>query len=181
MACTLGSGAKAGVFAALGMAIGSLIYIGATALGLGALVVYYPTLLLVVQVMGAVYLCWLGFNAIRHAKCPDTKKTVAGRPLTLARQSVLVELSNPKTFLFFIAFLPQFADPNSSQLAMQLITLGVIYCVIALFSDLFVVTMSHQIGRWIQSSRARAVRQEQIAGLVLIAVGVFIIVDAIDT
>ncbi len=179
MACTLGSGWRAGIACSLGMAVGSLIYVALSAFGFGAMVALYPSVVIVIQILGGIYLLYLGCKAMYLAHKPELKTPVKGKPLKLARQSVLVELSNPKTVLFFVAFLPQFADASQGDLTTQLLLLGALYCFIAFCSDFSVIALSHRIGKWISQSPTMAIRQEQFAGLVLIAVGVFIFTDLI--
>ena len=179
MACTLGSGVRAGIACSLGMALGSVIYVTLSAFGFGALLKLYPNVVTIIQIAGGGYLLFLGAKAIYLAHKPELKSPVKGAPLRLAKQSVLVELSNPKTVLFFVAFLPQFADPSNGNMTVQILLLGMLYCVIALFSDFSVIALSHRIGKWISQSPVWAIRQEQLAGAVLIAVGVFIFTDVV--
>ena len=177
MACTMGNGARAGVAAAAGMALGSLSYAVGTALGLSAVIVYSPTLFIGLKVAGALYLLYLGVKTWLRASVPHLQKPVTTSTGKVLRQSLIVELTNPKTGLFFIAFLPQFTRAESGNISMQLLLLGGVYAVIALGSDLFVVTLSSQLGRWLARSPAWAVRQEQLAGLILFGLGAFILLE----
>lgn len=179
LACTMGAGARGGVAAAGGMAIGSVLYVLATALGLAAIIAYLPWLFVAIKVGGAAYLLYLGVQAIRQARLPHLRKPVQKSPSDIVKQSVIVELTNPKTALFFIAFLPQFTHPDWGNPATQLVTLGVLYSIIALCSDLLVVSLSHQLGRWMKRSPKWAIRQERFAGGILIGLGGIILAETV--
>ena len=177
MACTIGNGARAGVAAAAGMALGSLSYAALTALGLSAVIVYSPALFIGLKVAGALYLLYLGAKTWLQATVPHLQNPVKTSTKKVLRQSLIVELTNPKTGLFFIAFLPQFTRSESGSISVQLLLLGGVYAVIALGSDLLVVTLSSKLGRWLARSPDWAVRQEKLAGIILFALGVFILLE----
>ena len=177
MACTIGNGARAGVAAAAGMALGSLSYAALTALGLSAVIVYSPTLFIGLKVAGALYLLYLGGKTWLQATAPHLQSSVNTSTRKVLRQSLIVELTNPKTGLFFIAFLPQFTRIESGNMSIQLLLLGGVYTVIALGSDLLVVTLSSKLGRWLARSPDWAIRQEKLAGIILFALGVFILLE----
>ena len=176
MATTLAGGGRAGIKAASGMAIGSIIYVVLTALGLGLLIAAAPDLFTAIKVAGSLYLIYLGVKTVMSARAPDLH-TASNQRKTTFRQSIIVELTNPKTALFFIAFLPQFTQPERGDTTQQFILLGLIYSVIAFSSDTLVVVLSKSIKALLTRSPAWAVRQEQFAGTLLILLGVFIGAD----
>lgn len=175
MACTLGTGTKGGVCAALGMASGSIIYSMGTAFGLASLVKYYPALFLLIKLAGAGYLLYLGIQTWRYAASPHLRKPLSQKPKTIMRTSLLVELTNPKTALFFIAFIPQFIQPDSQFVTAQFIVLGLLYSAIAFASDLTVVGLSQQLGKWLNQHPKAAIGQEKAAGGILICLGSYIL------
>lgn len=125
---TLAGGRRAGLTAALGIHLGGYGYVIATALGLSALLRYVPALYVAVKLCGAAYLIWLGVCMIGRRLDPQALpaggRRAAGRAFV---QSMAVELLNPKTALFFVAFLPQFTDPNAGlPIAAQFLILGTI-------------------------------------------------------
>ncbi|WP_429811336.1 LysE family translocator [Ensifer sp. B1-9] len=122
---TLAHGRKAGLLAALGIHIGCYIHIAAAALGLAALLHHAPTLYTAIKLAGAVYLIWLGATMLlgigRHAVHSEAVKP------GVLRDSIVVEILNPKTALFFVTFLPQFVDPSASMpMSMQLLMFGLL-------------------------------------------------------
>lgn len=175
MACTMGSGGKGGLAAASGMAIGSIIYSVLTAVGVAAVIAVSPGLFLTIKLAGAAYLIYLGAITLRDAHGPDFQKSVCRSAGAIWRQSVLVELTNPKTVLFFLAFLPQFTTPGQGDEGLQLFLLGLIYSVVALSSDLLVVGLSAKVKVVLQRSPRLGVWQERAAGLVLLGLGLAIL------
>ena len=177
MACTLGSGRTGGTAAALGMAVGSSSYAIATAFGLAAVIAYVPVVFTVIKVLGALYLIYLGVTALRFAAAPHLRKPVQASTRRIVSRSLLVELSNPKTALFFIAFLPQFTHATGDVLITDLLVLGLLFSAIALCCDLLVVQLSHQLGRWMAKNPRIAVRQEQLVGLIFLGLGATLLLD----
>ena len=169
-------GTRAGVAAAAGLALGSVIYVVLSVTGIAALVVYSPVLFTLVKTVGAGYLIWLGVQALHTAR-KDAKVGEPAKPVAAGlRQSLIVELTNPKSALFFIAFLPQFVTAQGGGVATQLLILGGIYTLLALASDLFMVTLSGQLRRWLSHHGSFYYWQNIAAGGVLLALGSFILI-----
>lgn len=176
MARSIAQGYQAGIAAAAGMALGTLIYIVATALGIAAIFNYSPMAYTLVKLFGAAYLVYLGISYIRASFQGIAEKPHV-RTMTIARvfrQSIVVELTNPKTALFFLAFLPQFTQPEEGNLILQLTLLGLVYAVIAFCSDLTVVCLSGKLGKWLSGHPAFVVWQDRIAGSMLIGLGTYL-------
>lgn len=114
----------------LGAAISDAVLIVAAALGLGAVLATSALLFTVVKWIGVAYLVWIGFQMLRSSgklgSVPDAAGTRQGESLPLFRKSFLVAVTNPKGYLFFTAFLPQFLN-LSEPLMPQYVTLGVIF------------------------------------------------------
>ena len=115
MSRSLAQGARAGLVAALGLATGSLFHVTVTALGLSVVLRYSPALYAVVKLVGAAYLIFLGLRLLLSKGATFTAAASGNRRPhgRIFRESILVEMLNPKTALFFLAFLPQFADPGA--------------------------------------------------------------------
>ncbi|GAB3031457.1 LysE family translocator [Bowmanella dokdonensis] len=179
MARSLSQGRNAGMAAAGGLAIGSLIYVLATALGLAAIFKYSPVAYTALKLAGAAYLVYLGIQTLRN-KSPDTNARVQVEPWSAAkifRQSVVVELTNPKTALFFLAFLPQFVRPDAGAVTSQLLVLGLVYALIALCCDLLVACLSDKLGDWLAHHASFPYWQDRISGTLLLGLGIFIAAD----
>ncbi|MCV2884625.1 LysE family translocator [Aestuariibacter sp. AA17] len=182
MARALGQGYQAGVAAAGGMAIGSLTYALATALGLAVVFTYSPMAYLAIKVGGAGYLIYLGWKYIRYAQVasPDKPHVSFLAPKAILKQSFIVEMTNPKTALFLLAFLPQFVSENHGNVISQMLVLGCIYTCIALASDLFVVFLSRQVGKWLATHPRFSFWQERISGSILMLLGSLIMLESIN-
>jgi threonine/homoserine/homoserine lactone efflux protein len=178
VARSIGQGPRAGFTAASGMAVGSIIYAVATAFGLAALFTYSPFAHTCLKLAGAGYLIFLALRYLHSKAASDgTQPEPMYVPLTaIFQQSIIVELSNPKTALFFIAFLPQFVDPSATSVITQLIFLGCLYALIALASDLFVATLSGQIGKILNTNQSFQKWQDRISGALLLSLGVYLLI-----
>ena len=123
VARSVSEGTKAGVRTAAGIAIGNLCQALAAAFGLAALLVSYPTVYLWIKYAGASYLVYLGLRSIL-AKTSPRASSDNERSSPSFRQGALVGLLNPKVALFLLAFLPQFTNPETGELWLQLLYLG---------------------------------------------------------
>ncbi|RJS93032.1 LysE family translocator [Salinisphaera sp. Q1T1-3] len=121
-------GLKHGLAATAGIFTGTLCHIGFAVVGLSALLASSALAFTVVKWLGAAYLVWLGLQMWRSAGSADSSKAPPASPaagsLSLWWRGTLVNLLNPKVALFFVAFLPQFVDPQATQHAMALLLLG---------------------------------------------------------
>jgi threonine/homoserine/homoserine lactone efflux protein len=126
LAHSLVSGPKGGVAVATGIFLSDLLMSALTAAGVTALVLEVPGSFDVIRVVGAAYLLWLAYQALRSAG-GGGGRTVAAAPFTaVMRASMVNSLLNPKAFVFFVVFIPQFADPGKGSLSMQLAILGLV-------------------------------------------------------
>ncbi len=139
-------GRAAGYASALGVELATLMHVGAATVGLSALVASSPTAFAVVRDAGAVYLILLGVRALlpqQHvtsdAEAVSRSPTSHGR---LLRDGMLVNLLNPKVVLFFLAFLPQFVDPDRGSVAAQTLVLGLLLAALGLATDLLYATIA---------------------------------------
>lgn len=176
MARSINQGHKAGFAAAGGMAIGSFIYVLATALGIAVIFQYSPMAYTLLKLAGAAYLIFLGIQYFYLANdIGDQNSPIKPRPLVkIFRQSIVVELTNPKTALFFLAFLPQFVNLTVSSITSQLLVLGVVYAFIAFACDLCVAKLSGQLGKWLSQHHGFILWQDRLSGSLLICLGGFI-------
>lgn len=138
VARSVDQGRRAGLLSVLGVGGGNLVQVAWAALGLSALVASSALAFDVLRYAGAAYLVWLGFMRLR---APD--EAIAGavtdapavRRGRIIGQGVLVAALNPKTAVFFVAFLPQFIDPAQGTVALQALVLGSVFVALALCTD----------------------------------------------
>ncbi|AYD00093.1 LysE family translocator [Neorhizobium sp. NCHU2750] len=171
---TLARGRRGGLMAALGIHLGCYVHVIAAAAGLSVLFHAVPPLYLAVKLVGAVYLIWLGISLFRARAAGDTTQPVVG-PSSARRaflQSITVEVLNPKTAIFFMAFLPQFVDASAAfPVWLQLAILGAIVNLVFSSADLVCVLMAGAVvERLKRSGRAQKLVQ-RAGGAVLIGLG----------
>jgi len=153
LARTVSEGRRAGVLSALGTESGTLVHITAAAVGLSALLASSAAAFAFVKYAGAAYLIYLGVRALLAREPADgTAMPSAPAGAHVYRQAVLVQVLNPKVAIFFLAFLPQFIDPNRPA-ATQIVVLGSVLATIGL---LIGVATALAAGSLTQRMRARS-------------------------
>ena len=174
---TVARGRKAGLMAAFGLHIGGYLHVGAAAAGLSALFHAVPSMYLIVKIIGAGYLVVLGARMIWRAfrVAQEVVNPIATRQKSARRafvESVTVEVLNPKTALFFIAFLPQFVDPSAAfPIWLQFLILGTIVNVILASADLVCVFCAGIIVDKLRQSHRIARLMEGLGGGILVGLG----------
>jgi threonine/homoserine/homoserine lactone efflux protein len=169
-------GRAAGLASVGGIHVGTLVHVAAAALGLSALLVSSATAYNAVRWLGAAYLVWLGVRRLLahdepsgSAKNPHTSRLGLGRVFA---QGVVVNVLNPKTALFFFAFLPQFVDTSRGSVPFQVVVFGVAFVVLGLVSDgAYAVAASTGAG-WLRRRPGVARASRLLSGGVLISLGV---------
>jgi threonine/homoserine/homoserine lactone efflux protein len=175
---TLAQGRVAGASSVAGVACGNMLNAVGAAVGLAALFAVSSLAFTAVKFVGAAYLIWLGIKMLRGGAGPSAALSVPAaaqvRASRVFRDGVLVALLNPKTTIFFAAFLPQFMQPDAPAFP-QALLLGAIFVVVAAISDLVYVTLASWLApRFARAGgAARASRYGRYAsGGALIALGV---------
>jgi threonine/homoserine/homoserine lactone efflux protein len=133
----LRAGRRAGLAAAAGCAIGAMIYVAATCVGLAALLASSVTALTVLHYVGGAYLIFLGVRFLRDRSMAPSFDQGAGAPRRerFLRRGIFVELTNPKVALFFLALFPQFVHADQGATWSQILVLGVLFSMVGLASD----------------------------------------------
>lgn len=157
-------GWRAGSVAALGIGTGTMVHVLAAALGLSALLSASAELFVVIKLMGALYLVYLGISLLRQgATSPAMSEPAVLLPVLsygrIFRQGLLTNVLNPKVALFFLAFVPQFIAPDAPQKALAFILLGcifnfngMIWCHLLAFSTAYAsrkARLPARLGRWL--------------------------------
>ena len=174
LARSLDQGPGAGIVAALGLAIGSLVHVLAAAFGLSLLFAAAPLLYTALKFIGAAYLVYLGIRAFLAKVDPGIPNQSAGRSrASILRESVLVEVLNPKTALFFIAFLPQFVDA-ALPMAPQFLLLGLIVTLTAVPCDIAVAVGAGKAAHWLRESTKVRRWQNRVSGGILVSLGAYV-------
>lgn len=170
---SVSQGRGAGVVSALGIGAGCLVHVTAATLGLSALMLALPAAYDVVRLAGAAYLIWLGVKALRAASSAFDVKALAAVPLRrIFWQGVLTNALNPKVALFFLAFLPQFADPRRGPLAPQILLLGALFTVNGTLVCIAYALLASRIGAWLKTRYGVTRLLDRATGVLFIALGV---------
>ena len=173
---TIARGRRAGWMAALGLHIGGYAHVIAAALGLSVLLTAVPALYSIIKIVGACYLIWLGIQLFRSNEdfssiAPDVN--IKQQPLPTFRQSATVELLNPKTAVFYIAFLPQFTDPAATlPLWGQLLILGTFVNILFSSADVLCVILSSAVMKFFKETPAGSRIAQRIGGCILVGLGI---------
>lgn len=185
MARTLAQGIRGGLAAVAGLAAGGLIHVVAAVMGLSALFAYSPLAYTTLKIVGAGYLIFLGINAWRAANSgtdvaefhEDSDKRGTMELRQIFKESVLVEVTNPKTALFFIALLPQFVVPEVGPAAPQFLLLGLIVTLSAIPCDLFVTFFASRAATVINGNPSIQSWQDRVSGTILISLGAYVLLS----
>lgn len=174
---TLARGRWSGMMATLGIHIGCYIHVLAAAAGLSVLFHAVPVLYTIVKLGGSAYLVWLGI-AMWRTRDSAGAATAAFQPKTGAHaflESIAVEVLNPKTAIFFLAFLPQFIDPSASlPIWGQFLVLGTIVNLMFSSADVVCVLMAGAVTTRLRTSGRATRLMQRVGGTVLIGLGAHI-------
>ena len=169
---SIDKGRRAGLVSALGVASGGLVHVAAATVGLSALIASSATAFTTVKLVGAVYLIVIGVRRILSRE-EDTEVQVAPTPhRRLYAQGVVVNVLNPKTALFFVAFLPQFVDASRGSVTAQVAFLGVLFALIALTSDALYALLADLLAGKLRRTGTGAKLRRWVSGGIFIALGV---------
>ena len=182
MSRSIVQGIGAGLTATAGLATGSLFHVVVTSLGLAVVLRYSPFAFTALKLTGAAYLVYLGVKHFLAKAQPIGDSLVWPRkPLRrIFGESCLVEILNPKTALFYLAFLPQFVDPKAGPVAPQLLLLGAIVTLTAIPCDALVALASGKAANLLRRRPIFLKVQNWVSGSVLIGLGAYVALSRRD-
>lgn len=180
LARTLGGGRRAGAAAALGTATGGFGHVVGAAVGLSAVLATSAAAYSAVRYAGAAYLLYLGLRTLFERGGDGPRVASATSARRAYRQGVLTELLNPKTALFFLAFLPQFIDRHAAA-APQLLLLGAVSVLFNSSADLAVTLLAGAIGSRLRPGSRTVRGQRFLSGGLLLGLGAYVAVAGNDT
>lgn len=163
-------GKKRGVLVTLGLCTGLIVHTTAVAFGVAAIFQTSMLAFTILKILGAIYLAYLAWQAFRASatrlESPGSHVRSLGE---LYRRGIIMNVTNPKVALFFLAFLPQFALPENGVLAPQIFMLGGLFIVVALVIFSAIAIAAGSLGGWLQRSPKAQVYLNRIAGTVFAA------------
>jgi threonine/homoserine/homoserine lactone efflux protein len=169
----IAQGRKAGLAAALGFASGCIFHTLLAAVGIAALIRSSELAFDLVRYAGAAYLAWIGIQALRHRSSFSIEGAAEAKALaTIYRQSVIGNMLNPKVTLFFLAFLPQFVNPEAGGVGWQMALLGAVFMGVTIVVFGAVAIFAAMIGDWVRRKPVIGERLNVFAGITFIALGI---------
>ena len=176
-------GRKTSILTVLGNVTGSLVLSTLVALGIGPVLARYEIAYIAVQWGGGLYLIYLGVDAIRqravHASDMTNQGPVGPTALRSVRDGFWVGVLNPKAIVFFAAVLPQFVDIKDGNVTLQLIFLGLTFCVLAFISDGTWGLLAGTARIWLAQSNSRLERLRGFGGAIMIILGFAVLYSAV--
>ncbi|MDR6121560.1 RhtB (resistance to homoserine/threonine) family protein [Bacillus sp. SLBN-46] len=181
---TAKGGRKAGIITGVGIAVGDLIHTVAAVLGLSAILMTSALAFEIVKYLGAAYLIFLGIKSLlERTKVQQEKPTIEAKksnPSVSFRQALLIELLNPKTALFFLAFLPQFVHNNGTPVVYQLLILGLTFVLMSILYTTLLAFLTSSIGeRLFSNKNSKFFRwQSKVVGAIYIGLGLQLVLQS---
>ncbi len=166
-------GRTAGLMVTLGLCTGLLVHTTAVAVGVAAVFQASAVAFTLLKMVGAAYLLFLAWQAFR-AGSAELPSGEAGRTSLghLYRRGIIMNVTNPKVGIFFLAFLPQFADPARGPIAVQMLLLGGIFIVSTILVFGSVAWGAGLIGEWLKRSPRAQIIMNRVAGLVFVGLAI---------
>ena len=173
VARSLEQGRLAGVVSAFGVGSAGILHVIVAALGLSALLMQSALAFGVVKYLGAAYLIFLGIKTLRAKTDMSSIQTVGKSPLSrIFVQGFIVNLLNPKTALFFFAFLPQFVDPTRGAVTPQVVFLGTLFVAMAITNDSMYALVAGSARQVLVGNQRLGKLQKNFAGMIYIGLGI---------
>lgn len=168
---SIDQGRMAGMVSVLGIHLGTVVHVLAAAVGISALLLASATAFTLVKFAGAAYLIWLGLKRIFGATGDEAQSLKRESLRRIFWEGVVVNILNPKTALFFLAFLPQFVDPAKGTIAMQITVLGLTFIVLGIITDGAYALLAGTAAGWVKARPRFMDIQKYLTGGIFIALG----------
>lgn len=170
---SIAGGRTVGLATCMGSAVGSTMAVLAAALGLSALLMTSSVAFTIVKLLGALYLAYLGIRMwLEPSSLIEGKTKGSVSPLQAFTQGVLTDITNPKTALFFSAFLPQFIHPERGNVTTQFVVLGLLTVLVLIIYAVSLALLADSVRGWIMRNPGFVVWQSRIVGTVFVGFGV---------
>jgi len=164
---------KAGIATSFGLCTGLLVHIGAAVLGISAIIYQSTVIFSIVKFAGAAYLVYLAWQSFRAKGDPFTlDQQNAQAYVALYRKGILMNILNPKVSLFFLALLPQFVNTSNGHVALQMLILGIIFLIQALFLFSVFSIFAGKVRKVIIGKPAIAKRLKMVQGVIFTFIGI---------
>ncbi len=160
-------GKKSGILVMLGLCTGLIVHTAAVAFGVAAIFQTSVVAFTLLKAVGVIYLLYLAWQAFRASVSPlAASQSNARSSGDLYRRGIIMNITNPKVSIFFLAFLPQFAAPDYGDLAPQIFLLGAIFIGVALVIFSGIALLAGALGAWLNHLPKAQIYLNRIAGVV---------------
>lgn len=171
-------GSRAGLLVVVGLCTGLFFHTGLVAAGVGALIVTSPNLFMLVKLLGAAYLLYLAWQNWKTGKqTQGLQKVTALTPWQLYRRGIIMNATNPKVTIFFLAFLPQFVDQAQSSVVGQVVSLGAIFITATLLVFGAVALIAGRLSSVLQQSSNQIVWLHRVMAVFFVGLAINLFVD----
>ncbi|MET8129239.1 LysE family translocator [Streptomyces sp. NPDC005065] len=178
MSFGVSQGRSGGVAAAAGVAGGMLVHAVLCSLGVALLISQYPWFMLVFKAVGICYLTYLGISILRDKSDLSVNADRSKRPYAhIAYKAMIVNLTNPKVIVFYVAFLPQFTSNSGWPVPLQLLTLGAVFVTIGFAADAAVGLASGSLSKRFSESKAFTRKVNVSCGIVMFFLAAVLLLD----
>lgn len=173
---TMSKGKKQGFFSALGAATGSTVHVILVAFGLAIILSTSLMLFAIIKIVGAIYLVYLGIKAIisknNSLVISNDGQNISDKSFLSYYKGVLVGVLNPKSAIFFLAFLPQFVRPENGSFSFQIICLGVITVIAGILIELVIIFIVNKTVHFLSQKQIILDIIDKLMGSILICLGI---------
>ena len=179
-------GAGAGMVTTLGLVTGLCVHTTAVALGVAAIFQTSALAFTLLKTAGAGYLLWLAWLSFRAGASTEKIAQGDGGPagaafpgyMALYRRGIVMNVTNPKVSLFFLAFLPQFCDPTRGSVAVQVLTLGALFMLATIVVFWTVAALGGRLAVWFNRSPRGQIIMQRVAGCVFVAMAAALLLSS---
>ena len=179
-------GAGAGMVTTLGLVTGLCVHTTAVALGVAAIFQTSALAFTLLKTAGAGYLLWLAWLSFRAGASTEKIAQGDGGPagaafpgyMALYRRGIVMNVTNPKVSLFFLAFLPQFCDPARGSVAVQVLILGALFMLATIVVFWTVAALGGRLAVWFNQSQRGQIIMQRVAGCVFVAMAAALLLSS---
>jgi threonine/homoserine/homoserine lactone efflux protein len=172
-------GTRLAVLSVLGNALGVGLQIVVVSLGLGVIIQQSPPVFFAIKIAGALMIAYLGIRAFLDRGKLGLVDEKSSSSSTVVKQSIVVGITNAKTFVFFVAALPSFVSTADGNPVVQMLILGAIFSVIGIASDMVYAVSAGKARDWLSTSKKRLETFRGAGGIALALLGLYMLLDAI--
>ncbi len=166
-------GRKEGVLVTIGLCTGLIVHTSAVAFGVAAIFQASTVAFTALKIIGALYLLYLAWNAFSASESKlENRKSNKLSGIQLYRRGIIMNVTNPKVSIFFLAFLPQFAIPENGQVAQQLFILGTLFILVTLVVFIGIALLAGTLGAWLNQSPRTLIWLNRVAGTVFVCLAI---------